>query len=87
MAEKDESVRGGHHKRKGTRGKQRGGNGARIQEAKPMTGKNITKASGDVEKEQNYHRSSSNKGICSDLSRVVSEERSRTMCIKRVPFG
>lgn len=51
MAEKDESLRGGHPKRKRTRGKQEGGNGARIQETKPVPEKNITKTFGDVEKE------------------------------------
>lgn len=51
MAEKDESLRGGHPKRKRTREKQKGGNGARIQETKPVPETNITKAFGDAEKE------------------------------------
>lgn len=87
MAEKDESLRGGHPKRKRTRGKQKGGNVARIQETKPVPETNITKTFGDVEKERNYHRSSSKRGICSNLNRVASEENSMAMCIKRVPFG
>lgn len=87
MTEKDESVRGGRHERKSTKGKQKDGNEARIQETKPVTETNITKAFRDMEKEQNYHTSSSKRAICSDLTRVTSEERARTMCIKRVPFG
>lgn len=73
-------------KRKRTRGKQKAGNGTRIQETKPAPETNITKAFGDVEKEQNYHRSSSKRGICSDFTRVAGEN-SRAMCIKRVPVG
>ena len=38
-------------KRKRTREKQKGGNGARIQETKPVPETNITKAFGDAEKE------------------------------------
>lgn len=87
MAKRDESLRGGHPNRKRTREKQKGGNGTRIQATKPVPETNITKAFGDAEKEQNYHRSFSKRGICSDFTRVAGEENSRAMCIERVPFG
>lgn len=40
-----------------------------------------------LEKNTNYYRSFSKRGICPDLVRVANEERSRTMSIKRAPFG
>lgn len=86
MAEKDESVRDRHHKRKRTSRKQKGGNGARIQETKSVIEKKKKRLLEMLEKNTNYYRSFFKNGICSNLTREANEKRSRTMGIKRVPF-
>lgn len=66
------------------RGKQRGGNGARSPETKPVMN---AEASWDVQRRAGYHRSSSKRRNFQGLRQGWKEERWGNMCSKRTSSG